>query len=151
MAPYCFLERTLGPTRINPRRDDGKHWSLRGIINRIGPARDAKMMQKTLFDFYPESVYDDASATMSSVRASPGAPQSQVLSDSETLVRLVLARLERVSVDSGLAHRASGIRGTLLKSLDDSERGHPVNPETLRLVMQQAFRILEQEAGRIAR
>jgi hypothetical protein len=62
-----------------------------------------------------------------------------------------LARLERVSVDSGLAHRASGIRGALLKSVEDSERGIPVNPESLNLFLQQAFRILEQEAGRIAR
>jgi len=74
-----------------------------------------------------------------------------VTSERNNLVRLVLARLERVSADSALAHRASGIRGALLRSLDEAERGSRVDPETLNVVLQQAFRILEQEAGRVAR
>jgi hypothetical protein len=73
-----------------------------------------------------------------------------VSSERETLVRLVLARLERVSADSALAHRASGIRGALLRSLEEREEGHPGNPEALDLTLQQAFWILEQEARRIA-
>jgi hypothetical protein len=39
------------------------------------------------------------------------------------LIRLLLARLERVSVDSYWAHRASGIRGALLKTLEELEKG----------------------------
>jgi hypothetical protein len=73
-----------------------------------------------------------------------------VSSERETLVRLVLARLERVSVDSALAHRASGIRGDLLRSLEAAERGEPGNPQALDSMLRQAFWILEQEAGRIA-
>ena len=72
-------------------------------------------------------------------------------SERNTLVRLVLARLERVSVDSALAHRASGIRGALLTTLETSEQGRAVDPEALDAALRQAFWILEQEAGRIAR
>jgi len=34
--------------------------------------------------------------------------------DQTQLIRLLLSRLERVSVDSYWAHRASGVRGALL-------------------------------------
>lgn len=36
-------------------------------------------------------------------------------------IQLLLARLERISADSPLAHRASGVRGALLRSLDDED------------------------------
>lgn len=35
------------------------------------------------------------------------------------LVRMLLARLERISANSYWAHRASGARGVLLKSLEE--------------------------------
>jgi hypothetical protein len=127
------------------------HASADGAAERSEGARDGRIIRGRFFNFSPESGYDDDSATMAAVRASPGAPRFQVLSESESLPRLVLARLERVSVDSALAHRASGIRGVLLKCLEDSERGSPVDPETLNIVLQQAFRILEEEAARITR
>jgi hypothetical protein len=37
------------------------------------------------------------------------------------LVQLLLSRLERISVDSYWAHRASGIRGAIIKKLDESD------------------------------
>jgi hypothetical protein len=39
--------------------------------------------------------------------------------DEVELVHLLLSRLERISVDSYWAHRASGVRGALLKILDE--------------------------------
>jgi len=36
------------------------------------------------------------------------------------LVQLLLSRLERISVDSYWAHRASGVRGALLRVLDEA-------------------------------
>ena len=39
----------------------------------------------------------------------------------EQLARMLLARLERISADSIWAHRASGIRGALLKIIDSKE------------------------------
>ncbi len=43
------------------------------------------------------------------------------------LVSLLLIRLERVSVDSYWAHRASGVRGGLLKALEKFETGQSVD------------------------
>ncbi len=62
------------------------------------------------------------------------------------LLRLVLARLERVSVDSYWAHRASGVRGSLLRALERLEAGQPVNPQQLRAILDQGFAILERAA-----
>jgi hypothetical protein len=39
------------------------------------------------------------------------------------LIRLLLERLERVSADSYWAHRASGIRGGLIRKLEELEKG----------------------------
>ena len=58
---------------------------------------------------------------------------------------MVLARLERVSADSALAHRASGLRGALLKTL---ERDAEQDPGARDMILASAFQILEQEAGR---
>ena len=44
--------------------------------------------------------------------------------DETKLIRLLLNRLEYVSVDSYWAHRASGIRGGLLKTLEELEKEH---------------------------
>jgi hypothetical protein len=42
------------------------------------------------------------------------------MSEAGSLIQLLLARLERISADSPLAHRASGVRGALLRSLEDT-------------------------------
>ncbi len=62
------------------------------------------------------------------------------------LLRLILARLERVSVDSYWAHRASGVRGSLLRALERLEAGQPVNSQQLKAVLDQGFAILERAA-----
>jgi len=62
------------------------------------------------------------------------------------LVRLLLARLERVSVDSYWAHRASGVRGALLRELEKIEAGSVPDEASLSGLVDQAFRILEQAA-----
>lgn len=45
----------------------------------------------------------------------------------QNLIRMLIARLERLSADSYLAHQASGVRGSLLRLLEsgdvDSEEG----------------------------
>jgi hypothetical protein len=61
---------------------------------------------------------------------------------------MVLARLERVSADSALAHRASGVRGALLRSLERSESAAQLDQAALDAILTSAFQILEQEAGR---
>src|SRR5687768_5616984 len=39
----------------------------------------------------------------------------------EKIVYLLLARLERISADSYWAHRASGVRGALIRIMEESE------------------------------
>jgi hypothetical protein len=62
------------------------------------------------------------------------------------LIRLLLARLERVSVDSYWAHRASGIRGGLLKTLEELEKGTPVGQAIIDESISSAFNILTRAA-----
>ena len=62
------------------------------------------------------------------------------------LIRLLLSRLERVSVDSYWAHRASGVRGSLLKALEKLEAGQTVDGSALKRLMDKGFQILERAA-----
>jgi hypothetical protein len=73
------------------------------------------------------------------------------------LTRLLVSRLERLSVDSYWAHRASGLRGSLLRSLDQIESIPEVNVrngnrkelEHLDLLIKSGFEILENAAREI--
>jgi hypothetical protein len=62
------------------------------------------------------------------------------------LIRLLLARLERISTDSYWAHRASGVRGSLLRALEKLEAGRPVQTSRLDALMAKGFDILEKAA-----
>ena len=64
----------------------------------------------------------------------------------EGLIRLLLTRLERISVDSYWAHRASGVRGALTKILGQMEMGEPVDPVSLRMNLRVGFDVLEKAA-----
>jgi hypothetical protein len=65
---------------------------------------------------------------------------------SEGLIRLLLSRLERISVDSYWAHRASGVRGALTKILGQIELGETVDPASLRTNLLVGFEVLEKAA-----
>jgi hypothetical protein len=58
------------------------------------------------------------------------------------LIRLLIARLERISADSVWAHRASGIRGYLFKTLEEYETFQVVDEQTLSQVIEGGFKIL---------
>jgi len=62
------------------------------------------------------------------------------------LIQILLARLERISADSVWAHRASGVRGSLLRLVEKSERGHPVQQSELNRMMDLGFTILVKAA-----
>ena len=64
----------------------------------------------------------------------------------DKLIRLLLPRLERISVDSHWAHRASGVRGALTKILDQMETGEAVDPVLLQNNLLVGFEILEEAA-----
>jgi hypothetical protein len=70
---------------------------------------------------------------------------SGILSD-EKLIAMLLNRLERISVDSVWAHRASGIRGSLLRELDQLQAGREPDPKSLHALVDRAFHILREAA-----
>lgn len=63
---------------------------------------------------------------------------------SDKLIRLLLPRLERISVDSYWAHRASGVRGALAKMLEEMEMGVPPDQLALRKNILIGFEILKE-------
>jgi len=63
-------------------------------------------------------------------------------------LRQIIKRLERLSVDSAWAHRAAGVRGGLLKALNDLEEGNPA-PEGLAEVISRSYLILVSAAREI--
>jgi len=64
----------------------------------------------------------------------------------EKLIRLLLPRLERISVDSYWAHRASGVRGALSKLLEQLEAGKPIDQASLHKTISIGLDILKQAA-----
>jgi hypothetical protein len=62
------------------------------------------------------------------------------------LIHILLARLERISADSYWAHRASGVRGSLLRVAEKLEGHRPVSASELKRIMDLGFFILEKAA-----
>jgi hypothetical protein len=62
------------------------------------------------------------------------------------LIRLLIARLERISADSFWAHRASGVKGSLLRMLEKSENGQLIHKSELKRMMDLGFFILGKAA-----
>jgi hypothetical protein len=65
------------------------------------------------------------------------------------LLRLLASRLERLSADSRWARRASGLRGNLLKVLEEADSGQTVVQARLDLLSERAFEILRLAAREI--
>lgn len=65
------------------------------------------------------------------------------------LLRLLTQRLERLSVDSIWARRASGLRGSLIKALETVDQGEPCSTEHLELLIERSFEILRNAAREI--
>ena len=63
-----------------------------------------------------------------------------------SLIQLLLSRLERISVDSPLAHRASGLRGALLRSLDEQTSASAAGAQEIDRTVDAALAILRQAA-----
>ena len=65
------------------------------------------------------------------------------------LLRLLATRLERLSVDSIWARRASGLRGSLIKALESIETEEPITMEALEALIERSFEILRNAAREI--
>jgi len=59
---------------------------------------------------------------------------------------LLVSRLERLSVDSHWARRASGLRGNIVKVLEEADSGKGVSSTRLILLTDAAFDILRRAA-----
>jgi hypothetical protein len=66
--------------------------------------------------------------------------------DQIQLLRLITSRLERLSVDSQWARRASGLRGNIVKVLEEADSGKEVSAARLDLLTDAAFNILRRAA-----
>ena len=65
------------------------------------------------------------------------------------LLRLLATRLERLSVDSRWARRASGMRGNIIKILEQADAGETIAARRLDLLTDTAFDILRRAAQEI--
>jgi hypothetical protein len=65
------------------------------------------------------------------------------------LIKMLTPRLERLSVDSIWARRASGLRRSLVKVLEADENQHPLDPAHLDALIERTFDILAKSAREI--
>jgi hypothetical protein len=65
------------------------------------------------------------------------------------LLRMMAERLERLSVDSIWARRASGLRGNLIKVLEEIDAGQEVEESRLNPLIERAFDVLRHAAQEI--
>jgi len=64
------------------------------------------------------------------------------------LISMLADRLERISVDSIWAHRASGVRGALLRALDQLQNGDKPDANVFSQTISVALNILAHAAKR---
>ena len=61
-------------------------------------------------------------------------------------LRLLLVRLERISADSVTAHRASGVRGALLRTVETLEAGDDVSSLEAQRLIDAGYGLLQRAA-----
>lgn len=66
-------------------------------------------------------------------------------------MEFLLARLERISADSVVAHRASGVRGAMLRALEQFERGNSLPDRELIRLTNAGYQLLQKAAREIDR
>jgi len=65
------------------------------------------------------------------------------------LLRMMASRLERLSVDSIWARQASGLRGNLIKVLEEIDAGQEVEAARLNPLIERGFEVLRHAAQEI--
>ena len=65
------------------------------------------------------------------------------------LLRMLEKRLERLSADSLWARRASGLRGNIIKVLEEIDAGQKVETARLNPLIERAFQVLRHAAQEI--
>lgn len=69
-----------------------------------------------------------------------------VLDNDLCTLQFLLSRLERISADSVVAHRASGVRGAMLRMVEKLEKGRPVPGQELKRLIDYGYLLLEKAA-----
>ena len=68
------------------------------------------------------------------------------MDDNLRKLQFLLSRLERISADSVVAHRASGVRGAMLRMVEKLEKGRPVPSHDLRRMIESGYALLKKAA-----
>jgi len=61
-------------------------------------------------------------------------------------LQILLSRLERISADSAVAYRASGVRGAMLRLVEKIEEGRPVSGQDVKRLIESAYLLLQKAA-----
>jgi hypothetical protein len=61
-------------------------------------------------------------------------------------LQFLLSRLERISADSAVAYRASGVRGSMLRMVEKLEEDRPVSGADVKRLIESAYLLLEKAA-----
>ena len=61
-------------------------------------------------------------------------------------LNFLLSRLERISADSSVAYRASGVRGAMLRVVEKIEEGKPVSSQDVKRLIERGYFLLEKAA-----
>ena len=61
-------------------------------------------------------------------------------------LNFLLSRLERISADSAVAYRASGVRGSMLRVVEKIEAGRPVSVADVKRLIESAYLLLQKAA-----
>ena len=61
-------------------------------------------------------------------------------------LQFLLSRLERISADSAVAYRASGVRGAMLRVVEKIEDGKPVLGQDVKRLVESAYLLLQKAA-----
>lgn len=69
-----------------------------------------------------------------------------MLENSLSTLHFLLSRLERISADSSVAYRASGVRGSMLRMVEKLEAGRPVSSQEVRRLVESAYLLLQKAA-----
>jgi hypothetical protein len=68
------------------------------------------------------------------------------MTDDLQTLQFLLARLERISADSSVAYRASGVRGSMLRMVEKLEKGRPVPGQDVRRLVESGYALLQKAA-----
>ena len=61
-------------------------------------------------------------------------------------LQFLLARLERISADSVTAHHASGVRGAMLRVIDQLERQEKISENEMKRLIESGYSLLQRAA-----